>query len=121
MAQKPSSDSPLGLGLDEMMKVNAHNMEALAKSYGSFFERVGKINGETLNFCVERWKEEFEMPTKIAQCHAPEEIAEAYTNFYSKMFSDYNEQARRVMDLVGEVSKEGFPSSQIGQSKENAK
>lgn len=121
MAQKAGSEVPLAAGFDEIMKVNADHMDSLAKSYGSLVDTVGKVNGETLNFCVERWKEEIEMPAKIAQCHAPEEVAQAYSSFLSKMFNDYNEQTRRVMDLVNEVTSQGLALPQNGHGENGAK
>lgn len=120
MPHKSSSDSPVDLGFDEMMKVNAHNIEALAKSCGSLFETVGKVNEQAVNFCVERWKEDLDMPTRIAQCQAPEEVGEAYARFMSKMVNDYSEQAHRVMDLVGGVAKESFPMAYNGQPQDSA-
>lgn len=120
MPHKTSPDGPVDLRFDEMMKVNAQTMESLAKSYGSLFETVGKVNGQTLNFCVERWKEDVEMPAKIAQCKAPEEVGEAYAHFLSKMMNDYSEQAHRVMDLMGDVAKDSFPLAQNGQTKDSA-
>lgn len=100
MPQHICSKGPPVPGFEEAMEFNAHSLQALAQTYGSLFQRVGAVNGEMLNFCVERWKEDIEIPAKVLQCKAPEELSEAYTEFYSKMFTDYNEQANKVLDLV---------------------
>ena len=116
MAQHTGSDGPLGPGFEEMIKSNTHNMETLAKSYEVVFDKVGKVNEETMEFWARRLKEDFKMPSKLAHCHAPEEFAEAYSQFLSKMFSDYNEQAGRVAELMGEVVGEGLFLAQNGKS-----
>ena len=121
MVHKTQSESSPVQSFDEVMKVGTHNMEAFARSYESFFEKAGKVNGETLDFWARRLKEDFELPAKIAHCQAPEQVAEAYTQFFSKMFTDYSEQTQRVMSLVSEMAMESAELAQDAQYEEIAR
>ena len=112
MAQQTGSGGPVVGGFNELAKANAQTMEAFSKSYESVFEKVGRLNGEALDFWVKRMKADFELPAKIAHCHAPEEVAETCSQFVSKMFSDYNAQAGRIIDAMSDVAGEGFVLSQ---------
>lgn len=115
MPQQTPSQGPLPQSFDGMVKVNADNMEVWTKTCGAFFSKVGRANAETLDFWVRRLKEDFEIPSRIAHCHAPEEVAEAYQQFFSKMLSDYNEQAGKVIGLANEVVEDGLSLAQNGQ------
>ncbi|MEX3012074.1 phasin family protein [Hoeflea sp. TYP-13] len=106
MVQQTQSTNFFGSNLDGIMKANAHNVEDLAQSYSAFLQKLGKLNAETMSFCAERWKEEMEVPAKIAQSKAPEDLAEVYSGFFLKMFNDYSEQAKRVIDTMGEIGLE---------------
>ncbi len=120
MVQQTGSDSPLPRSFDGMVKANAHNMETWTKTCESFFAKVGKANAETLDFWARRLKEDFEVPARIAHCHAPEEVAEAYKQFFSKMLSDYNEQTEKVIDMASAAVEEGLSLAQNGQPGEEA-
>ncbi|WP_136657682.1 phasin family protein [Nitratireductor sp. XY-223] len=106
MAQHTQSTNPFGSGFDGMMKANAHNMESLAQSYGAFLHRLGRLNADTMSFCAERWKEDVEVSARIARSKAPEDVAEVCSGFFLKMFTDYSEQAQRVIDTMGELGPE---------------
>ncbi len=120
MVQQTVSGSPLPQSFDGMAKANADNMEVWTKTCGDFFNKVGRANAETLDFWARRLKEDFEIPSKIAHCHAPEEVAEAYKQFFSKMLSDYNEQAGKVIGLANEVVEGGLSLAQNGQAEKAA-
>jgi len=116
MAHTTIPEGLLNSNFDGIMKANAHNMENMAHSYSTFLQRLGKLNAETMKFCAERWKEDLEVPAKIAQSKEPGEVAEVYADFYKKMFEDYSDQAYRVMDMVGELGWEYLPTTANGQA-----
>ncbi|WP_419907903.1 phasin family protein [Hoeflea sp.] len=117
MAQQSQTTNPFGSSLDGIMKANANNMENIAQSYGTFLHKLGRLNAETMSFCAERWKEDMEVSAKIARSKAPEDVAEAYSGFFMKMFNDYSEQAQRVIDTMGDLGN-GQGGSDDAQSSE---
>ena len=110
MAQATIPEGLSGSNLDGIIKTNTHTMENMTQSYSAFLHRLSKLNAETMQFYAQRWKEDLEVPAKIAQSRAPEEVAEVYAEFYRKMFNDYSDQAYRVMNMVGELHSD-FPAA----------
>ena len=114
MAQQTGSDSPMVAGVGEMLKANSQHIETLAKSYGTAFQKFGKVNEETFDFWAKRLKEDFEMPAKLAQCHEPGEFADTCSRFFEKMISDYQAQANRVASLMSDAVEEGLTTARDG-------
>ena len=119
MAQHTGPDSPLSAGFSEMMKTNSEHMGTWAKSYGTAFEKFGKVNEETFDFWARRLKADFEMPAKLARCHEPQEIADTCSRFFAKMINDYNEQANKVVVLMSDAVEESLTAAQNGQNEQS--
>lgn len=106
MAQQSGPDSPIAAGLGEILKANSQHVEAWAKSCGTAYERIGKVNEQTFEFWTRRLKEDLEMPAKLANCHEPAEFAQTCSRFFEQMIDDYQAQANRVASLMSDAVKE---------------
>ena len=105
MTEKMIPDVPMPAGLDEMVKQNGRNMEAITKSSGVAFEGMTRMSEELFQFGFHRLREDIGLMSKLAGCGTPQQVAEAQMNFVAQMVTDYNEETRKLMDLAGNITE----------------
>lgn len=112
MAQKMIPEVPIPAGLDEMVKQNSKNMEAITKSSGVAFEGMTRMSEELFQFGFHRLREDFGLMSALAGCGTPQQVAEAQMNFVAKMVTDYNDESRKLMDLASDITEESCAAAQ---------
>ena len=105
MAEKTIPEVPIPAGLDEMVKQNGRNMEAISKSSGVYFEGMTRMSEELFQFGFHRLREDFGLMSKLAGCGTPQQVAEAQMDFVAKMVTDYNQETRKLMELAGTITE----------------
>ena len=100
MAQQKMPGGLAGHDFDAMIKRNSDAMSAMMQSCGGMLEQWNRLNAETMEFCARRWKEDLEMPARLASSREAGDVAEVYAGFARQMIADYDDHARRVMDFV---------------------
>lgn len=112
MTEKSIPEVPMPAGLDEMVKQNGRNMEAISKSSGIYFEGMTRMSEEIFQFGFHRLREDIGLMSKLAGCGTPQQIAEAQMDFVAKMVTDYNEETRKLMELAGKITEKSCAAAQ---------
>ena len=80
--------------------MQGQGLEPFTDFYTNWFECVGKVNHELFNFVNDRLRQDFEMPSRLAECHNPAELYETQAKFIEKMAEDYTGEARKISDII---------------------
>ena len=124
MAQQKMQGGLAGHDFDAMIKRNSDAMSAMMQSCGGILEQWNRLNADTMEFCARRWKEDLEMPARLAGSQAAGDVAEVYAGFARQMIADYDDHARRVMDFVDglrPVAAEEPTSTEVPKSAKTAR
>ncbi|MGI9412221.1 MAG: phasin family protein [Hyphomicrobiales bacterium] len=114
MAEKTGSELPMPAGFDDMVKLNGKNMEAVAKSSGIAFEGMTRMSEELFQFGFRRLREDMGLMSKLVGCGSPQQVAETQMDFVARMVADYNDEARRLMDLATNITEDTCAAAEQG-------
>lgn len=56
---------------------------------------------ESMRFVTERLEKDLEAQRAMLACRTPQELMQAQSDFMQKAFTDYTEETRRMMELMG--------------------
>lgn len=82
---------------------NGKGVQPVTEMYTSWLECMGKVNHELFNFMNQRLQQDFEMPTRLAECHSPSEFYEMQAKFIEKLATDYTGEAQKISKLIADV------------------
>lgn len=103
MTQQQTTGRPSS-GPDPLSTYQA-GYQNVADIYGHFLRGLVDANAESYRFVTRRLEDDFQWPAALAQCRNPVEFMEVQGRFLEKMFTDYLEEGRRMLELAGDTAR----------------
>lgn len=101
------------------MEVGGTDMMSQWKNMNRFFmDWMVNVQEETGRFVTHRFEQEFEYQKRLLSCRTPEEYWDACTGFAGQAFTDYSEEATKLVGMAdqfqqaasGHLGKEAMPT-----------
>ena len=74
-------------------------VSAMANFNGMLCESLAHFSTEWAGFLNRRLKEDWAVPQRIAACTSPQELQQVYVDYWSKAFTQYQEELGRLARL----------------------
>lgn len=86
---------------------NPEQMRAVSQA-GEFISKfMTQANAEAFNFVSKRLAEDFALPSKLASCKTPADLAETQMKFFEKMVSDYSTETQKMWGMTLQAVQNG--------------
>lgn len=116
MTKAPSKTQTTGMGdtpgmlptlfpIDRLLNGNGQGLEAWTEMSRTLTERFGTWQAEAARFVARRLEEEISSQRELAACRTPSEAVEVCNAFTRRAMRDYMEEAGKVTDLAGEMTR----------------
>jgi len=73
--------------------------EAAAEYTGRICESAVALNREWTDFMSRRVQEDFALPQRLVNCRSPQELQQAYIDYWSRAYSQYQQEFARLAGL----------------------
>ncbi len=106
MAKNSEQLFPVTPNLEEIAQASEQSMQTVMKSYNAWWRTAGEVQAEMLQFVNNRLSKDMEIPTRLAECKNPTDVAEQQMAFANTMLKDYADEGQRILDLMNKTAAE---------------
>ncbi|MFC4762890.1 phasin family protein [Dyella koreensis] len=102
----PKSTPNVSAGnVQAMSDMARQSLTAMSGAFSAWMHDASKVQAETVRFLNERFEKDMALLTQFAQCKRPDEIAALQAKLLTSLVTDYMEESRTMLTLLGNVSK----------------
>jgi hypothetical protein len=95
--------------LEAMWNIDPQTLETLSRTYRTWFDQANRMRDEAIRFTQERFTKELDAAVRLSRCMNPTEALAVQTEFAKSMAADYFAEGQKLVDLMGEMTKEFSP------------
>ena len=107
MSASERSDPKAG-PFGNLSQAYSHGLDAMAKGYEPALKGIGRWNLELMGLMTRRTQAWLDIPARISQCKAPQDLVKEQLRFWQTATQDYAEGAQRISAAFGAIAAPGF-------------
>jgi hypothetical protein len=102
------------------LEVYRAGINTVATFYGSFADAYAQMGTEWLDFINRRIHVDLSLPTRLANCTAPQQYMDEWRAFMKTAADDYRDEIARLMEMNTTVSREAVTALRSGSNSKHS-